>query len=412
MTINKADKEADIMFPQDRDEMPSQMEPLLLGVGSARRADLTELATQLAMASTGFSRSLRPAILRSLASLVRAMNCYYSNLIEGHATHPIEIERALKADFSLDPKKRNLQLEARAHITTQQWIDDGHLPGAPTSSAALLAIHDRFCRLLPDELLWVTNPDTGERSRVIPGELRKRDVIVGQHIAVSPGALPRFMDRFEQGYSKLGTIERILAAACAHHRLLWIHPFLDGNGRVARLMSHAILLEAAQTGGIWSAARGLARQVTTYKDLLAACDEQRHGNYDGRGNLSESRLADFVEFFLTTCIDQINFMEDLIQPDRLRHRIMIWAEEEIRVGALPSGAGAVLTAVLHRGELPRADVVGVLGAGERQSRRITSALIKAGALSSASSRAPLHLAFPATLASRWLPGLFPDPLRG
>jgi hypothetical protein len=65
--------------------------------------------------------------LASLADLVRAMNCYYSNLIEGHDTHPIDIERALKSDYSNDAKKRDLQLEAQAHIAVQKWIDAGGL---------------------------------------------------------------------------------------------------------------------------------------------------------------------------------------------------------------------------------------------------------------------------------------------
>jgi Fic family protein len=173
-------------------------------------------------------------------------------------------------------------------------------------------------------------------------------------------------------------------------------------------MSYAILREAMNTGGLWSVARGLARRDQAYKAYLAACDEPRHGDYDGRGSLSEMRLAEFAVFFLETCIDQVDFMESLIQPERLRHRILIWTEEEMRLGTLPARADAVLDALLYRGELPRADVVKVLGTGERQARRITAALLDAGVLTSASSRAPLHLAFPARLAGRWLPGLFPD----
>lgn len=56
----------------------------------------------------------------ALADLVRAMNCYCSNLIEGHDTHPIDIERAMRNDYSSDPKKRKLQLEAKAYIAVQK----------------------------------------------------------------------------------------------------------------------------------------------------------------------------------------------------------------------------------------------------------------------------------------------------
>src|SRR4029077_5928443 len=115
------------------------------------------------------------------------------NLIEGHDTHPIDIERALKNDYSEDVAKRNLQLEAKAHIEVQQWIDEGGLRGRKTTLEALREIHRRFCEKLPDELLWVKNPESGERMRVVPGELRRRDVKVGRQVPVSPGALPRFI---------------------------------------------------------------------------------------------------------------------------------------------------------------------------------------------------------------------------
>jgi Fic family protein len=193
-----------------------------------------------------------------------------------------------------------------------------------------------------------------------------------------------------------------------HHRLAWIHPFADGNGRVARLMSHATMLEALDTGAVWSIARGLARNVDDYKANLAACDQTRRNDLDGRGHLSEENLAEFTRFFLTVCLDQVAFMERLMQPDQLRARILLWTEEEIRLDKLPPKSGAILEAVLYRGELPRAETANILGTGDRQARRVVSALSDRGVLVSESTRAPLRLAFPAALASRWMPGLFPE----
>ena len=392
----------------DRGESVGLMEPLLVSESSRHRTALTDVAVELAAKSAGFRRSLPGGVLTALTDLVRAMNCYYSNLIEGHDTHPVDIERALKNDYSADAEKRNLQLEAKAHITVQKWIDEGGLTGRATTADGLTEIHRRFGELLPEELLWTEDPETGERIKLIPGELRQRDVKVGRLIPVSPGALPRFLERFEAVYGKLGKTDTILAAASAHHRLLWIHPFLDGNGRVARLMSYAMLLETLDTGGVWSIARGLARDEGTYKSQLMACDAERRNDLDGRGHLSEEALAKFTRFFLSTCIDQVEFMEGLVQPDRLRDRILIWTEEEIRAGALPPKSGAVLEAVLYRGELPRGEVAHIIGTSERQARRVTSALLGREVLVSESSRAPLRLAFPAKLAARWMPGLFPE----
>jgi Fic family protein len=392
----------------DRGEPIDLMEPLLISGNSPRRAEVTDLAVELAAKSAGFRRSLPEGVLKALADLVRAMNCYYSNLIEGHETHPVDIERALNNNFSTDSRKRDLQLEARAHITVQRWIDGGGVRGRAVTADALRQIHRRFCELLPDDLLWVVDPDTKQRDRVVAGALRRRDVKVGRHIAVSPGALPRFLKRFESAYGRLGKTDAILAAAAAHHRILWIHPFLDGNGRLARLMSHAMLLETLDTGAVWSVARGLARNVATYKSLLAACDLPRRNDLDGRGTLSEEALTEFTRFFLTICIDQVSFMEGLVEPNRLRTRILMWAEEESRTGSLPPQAGAILEAVLFRGELPRGDVANLLGASARHARRAVASLIKNNVLTSDGPRDPLRLTFPAALASRWMPGLFPE----
>ncbi len=404
----KTDIKADMEPVVDRHEMVTLMEPMRISETSRHRGLLTDLALELAQKSAGFRRSLPTSLLSSLASLVRAMNCYYSNLIEGHDTHPVDIERALKDDYSKDARQRDLQLEAKAHIAVQEWIDGGGLRGRAVSSDGIREIHARFGKLLPPDLLWVESPETRERVRVVPGELRRRDVKVGGHVPVSPGALSRFLKRFEEVYGGLNKTESILATAAAHHRLVWIHPFLDGNGRVARLMSHAMLLERLETGAIWSVARGLARQVEAYKAQLAACDMTRRNDLDGRGNLSEEALAAFTEFFLKACVDQVNFMEGLVQPDRLRARILLWAEEEIRLKELPPNSATVLEAVLYRGELPRGEVAGIVGTEERHARRIVAALVKKGVLISNSSRAPLRLVFPAALASRWMPGLFPE----
>ena len=404
----KQDIEADIEAAKDRGETVSAMEPLLIGGGSKHRPELTDLAVELAAKSAGFRRSLPDSLTISLANLVRAMNCYYSNLIEGHDTHPIDIERALKGDYSKDAKKRDLQLEAKAHIAVQHWIDTGGLRSPATTTDSITQIHRRFCEQLPTDLLWIEDPATREKIEVIPGELRHREVQVGQHVPIGAPAVPRFLKRYEEVYSKLGKTETIIATAAAHHRLTWIHPFLDGNGRVARLVSHATLLDALDTGAVWSIARGLARNVGEYKSHLAACDLPRRNDLDGRGNLSEENLAEFTKFFLTICLDQVKFMEELMQPDQLRTRILTWAGEGVHLNRLPPKANNILEALLYRGELPRGDAAAIVGTGERQARRVVSALIDQGVVTSESTRAPLRLAFPTALASRWMPGLFPE----
>jgi Fic family protein len=396
------------MIARDDGESIGLFEPLIVSEGAKSRSKLNDLSLCLAEKSVAFSSSLPPAIAGSLANLVRATNCYYSNLIEGHNTHPIDIERAMHDDYSDDAKKRDLQLEARAHITVQKWIDDDGIDGAPFSTEVVCEIHRRFCELLPPELLLAETGKGDEKVSVEPGAIRTRDVKVGRHVAISPGSVPRFLARLEQGYKSAGRIDRILIAACGHHRLLWVHPFLDGNGRVARLVSYAALRSAISTKGLWSVARGLARREKEYKAHLQSCDEPRRGSLDGRGSLSEGALANFAEFFLETCIDQVDFMNGLMQPHKLRDRVLTWAHEEMRTGTLPPRSDAVLTAILYRGELERGEIVTLMGASDRSARRLTAALLKSGVVRSMTSRTPLRLAFPVELAMRFLPGLFAE----
>ncbi len=404
----KPAKSAAKSFAKDGGESVALMEPLVLSEGSPHRPALSDLALALASRSAGLRRSLPEGIVTALASLVRSMNCYYSNLIEGHDTHPIDIERALKKDYSADPKKRSLQREAEAHIAVQKWIDEGGIKGRAVRVEGILEIHRRFCELLPADMLIVEHPSTREQLRVVPGEVRKYDVVVGAHVPVSAGAVPRFLARFEEVYAKLGPAEVVLAAAAAHHRLAWIHPFLDGNGRVMRLMSYATLLETLETGGVWSIARGLARSVDAYKGHLAACDVPRHSDLDGRGHLSEEALAEFTRYFLETCVDQVRFMEELMQPERLRLRIGRWVAEEVALGALHEKSSSLLDAILYRGEIPRGEVPRTLDVSERTANRVVAALVERGVFTSQTPKAALRITFPATLASYWMPGLFPE----
>jgi Fic family protein len=394
----------------DRGETVSGMEPTTISESSKHRAVLSDKVLQLTQRAAAFRSRLPEGLIEPLSSLVREMNCYYSNLIEGHNTHPIDIQRALFGEQSRDPKKRDLQQEAVAHIAVQRWIDEGGLGGKAATASNVLAIHHRFYDALPDTLKWVENSDTGEREPVIPGETRKKHVEVGRLVPVSPGAVARHLTHWERSYAPLGSFETVLNTAAAHHRLLWVHPFLDGNGRVARLISYAMLRTALDTCGLWSVARGLARNADKYKSHLAACDAQRRNDLDGRGNLSEETLVDFTHYFLDVCLDQIDFMEGLMRPKDLRSRIMAWADDEIRLKRLHEKAKLVLDHILFNGNLERKDLPGIVGLDDRQARRIAQPMVEIGLIRSVSTRAPYHLAFPAELAPRLMPGLYPGSL--
>jgi Fic family protein len=371
---------------------------------------LENLAFDLAREASELSGQLHPTVRMSVAELVRSMNCYYSNLIEGHNTHPRDIDRALAEDYSTDPRKRDLQLEARAHIEVQRMIDArADFPKPPASRAFIEWTHREFCSRLPESLLTVENPDTRERLQVVPGELRQRGVAVGRHVPPPGDDLPAFMDRFEQAYAseRLTKPRQAIAAAAAHHRLLWIHPFLDGNGRVTRLMSHAMLLDLGVGSALWSISRGLARRSADYKRLLMAADEPRKGDLDGRGALSQSALIEFCAFFLECCLDQVRYMREILEPSELQRRIELYVRDEEDAGRLPKRSFALLREALLSGDLERGRVPRLIDVSERTARRVVSALVEKKLLVSESHKAPLRLGFPIDVVERWFPRLYP-----
>jgi len=383
------------------------MEPML---PSENKHELDDLVIEVVRKSAKLAGRLNPIVQNSIGNLVRSINCYYSNLIEGHDTHPWDINRALEQNYSNEPEKRNLQLEAVAHIEVQKMIDEGNAPNInPASFEYILWMHKEFCSRLPNEMLWTENPETGERLQIIPGQLRKESVRVGRHIPPLPENIPAFISRFEQAYdpTNLSKIRSVVAVAASHHRLLWIHPFLDGNGRVTRMMSYAMLLRQDIGSSLWSVSRGLARKESEYKKLLMDADNPRENDLDGRGTLSEKALLNFCSFFLNICIDQINYMESILGPFELELRIKNYTKDETDAGRLPKGSFFLLREALIAGEFERGKAPELTGYKERMARTIVSKLVDKGLLVSDTPKGKLRLGLPLDAVDRWFPRLYP-----
>jgi Fic family protein len=383
------------------------MEPML---PKEANRQLEDIAFELSSRANALAGQIHPIVTRSVGDLVRSMNCYYSNFIEGHNTHPRDIDRALRNDFSRRPKQRELQKEAVAHIEVQRLIDEGRDdPNAPLTSGYGLWLHREFCSRLPEAMLWVEDPESHRKVQVKPGVVRDGEVTVGDHLPPSAAALPRFLERFDAAYDPrhLSKIRQVVGVAAAHHRFLWIHPFYDGNGRVARLMSHAMLTRLGIGNSLWSVARGLARNVSTYKSLLHEADQTRQSDLDGRGALSEGALVAFCRFFLEAALDQVTYMHSILEPTELLRRIEIYVEEEIRARRLPKGAFSLLREAVLAGEFERGKAVSITGYEERAARMVLSALIKRGLLTSDSPKKPVRLGLPLVVVERWFPALYP-----
>ncbi|MEX2514332.1 MAG: Fic family protein [Cyclobacteriaceae bacterium] len=394
---------------------PDTMEPLFPSDDTGK---LEELATELISKSARLSGTMNPITRKALANFLRPMNSYYSNLIEGHDTHPIDIAKALKNNFSEDKTKRDLQKEAHAHIKLHQEIYVEIKPGdsslIPTSTAYIKSIHKRFYDHLPEDFKEVTSKE-GKRKHVIPGELRVDEVEVGRHIGPFSKNLNLFMDRFEEFYhpkapQNKSKIRQIIAIASSHHRLAWIHPFLDGNGRVVRLFSDACFMyNGLDSSGLWSISRGLARQSTDYKSKLANADLQRYNDYDGRGNLSNKMLIEFCEFFLSTAIDQIDYMYRILDINNMLSRIESFTELMVIKNKLKLEAKYILSDVFLKGKITKSEAMRITNISDKTLKLLTDKLIEMDLIEAVKEGIKMvyYVKYPVTYSPMLFPGIYP-----
>jgi len=391
------------------------MEPMLPSDSAIDKSDLPDLALDLERKAAILSGMVKPATAAVLEGHMCVINSYYSNLIEGNSTHPREIRKAMQGDYDLDPVKRDLQLESLAHINVQQQLNKLDISYEYLlTEECFLDIHRMFYADIPDNLRKVVS-DSGKTLNVMPGEFRIEDVQVGRHVPPACNDISLFIRRFSEAYRLdwLRGQKRVIAAMSAHHRFVWIHPFLDGNGRVGRLHTDLFLRSIGIGGyGIWCLSRGLARSNVEYKSALALADHPRQGDRDGRGALSESNLVSFCEYMIKTAIDQVEYMTDMLDLQGMEKRIRAYVGDRAKglirgVNGLRPEASRLLERAFLLGEFPRSEIAEVSGLSLATARKLVQQLKEEGLLTETSSRSPLRWAIPEHAERYYLPELSP-----
>ena len=381
----------------------------------AKKAELAELSCAILSKAGQLRGQVHSSLVRTeISRLVREMNCYYSNLIEGHKTRPREIEQAMQNKFSDDQIQKDNQELSVAHIQTETAMVERLQTETDLdvySPEFIAWIHQDFYRRLPSHL-QKARTHSGKEYKILPGQWRDFMVGVGSHTPPDFKNLPAFLRRFRTFYGGTSVLEteRLVAIAAAHHRLGWIHPFGDGNGRVMRLHSHALLRTHHLDGcGFWTLSRGLARNKNEYYRMLQTADQPRRGDLDGRGNLTDKGLADFCIFFLKIILDQISFMGGLLELPTLRERIKkTFQLELLHLGRDAEPLMKIVTALVDHGELHRKEVQEITGMGATSAARLIKIGLHEGLFSTPSPKGVLQVHFGPPLQENVFPRLFLD----
>ena len=384
---------------------------MLPAIPSRTTPEIDELIVSVLTSSAALGKGIHPLILAEIARLMLKVNSYYTNAMEGNPSKLKDIEAALHKEFAKDKTARNHQLEHVAHIQVQDAMIQ-RLRDEPAlrvcSEGFLCWLHEQFFSKLPEDMR-LAKTVSGESAPVEPGRLRDRGITVGRHEA--PARREDIRDclaKFEEFLSpeRLSGPRKLLGMASSHQRLLWIHPFAEGNGRVARLFTTAYGWRiGVGDNRLWTVARAFARQRADYDAHLALADRPRRNDLDGRGPLSEEDLLGFCAFFLRCCQDQILYMDGLLQLGELERRYRRFVTGFVVEKRLPKAGAKVMERLFLQGEVPRAVVREICGVKQRRATQIVRGLLDAGLARSESAYGPLRLDISSDMAAVLFPAL-------
>ncbi len=379
------------------------------------RNKILALAEKVCIQSAILTGGHTPQTMGAIRELLRITNSYYSNRIESEGTHPIEIEKAMKKEFSITSKEKDLQMLSIAHMDVQRTIEEycKNPISEVITKSYILKLHKEFYS--KDGMEEFLTLDDG--TIMTPGLLRHRDVVIHNYVAPIHAEIESMMNVYETEYNRIGSTSTkammLINAISAHHRLVWIHPFLDGNGRISRLFMDAMFYKMGLKGyGLWNISRGLARDTKGYKECLKRADMIRQGSKDGRGNLSLMTLEEYVIFMLNVSLEQIEYMNKSLNLATISSRMIAFIKYSqqgmYNTPALPKHSEALLLRLLTVGEVSRGEVKEIIGTQKTVATQLIKTLSQMGYIESDTPKGAIRIKFNAYFASKLMPELMPE----
>jgi len=385
-----------------------------------RLGEIKDMAHKVIIASATLDGRVAKETAAALGDRLRLLNSYHSNLIEGHKTSIIDIEAALNKNFSSDEYKKYNQELCAAHVLTESELMQEIISTPPDNICGfdyLGKIHKTFYSHLPAGHQFTHSQGGFSNYPINPGKIRDMNVSLDDGNSVHGPDVKNLKDHCDE-FSRLyhpanfHGDELLIAVAASHHRFTWLHPFRDGNGRVARLFSGLYLAHVGiNRGNLWSLSRGFSRKKQWYMINLQSADLPD----DTETEFNQAYFADYCVYFFEVCLDQINFMDKILGLNMIDARIDWYIGERDKgrsvSNPIDKRAGKLLKALFALGEIPRGKAqtyLGMDGQSDRNARRIVSQLTKEGLVCSDSHRAPLRIGFPTFVLKYYFPDLF-DP---
>ncbi len=373
------------------------------------KTDILKKAQNLCIGSAKLSSLCNEQFSQSLEKLWLICDSYYMNGLENQDIKIEYIYSATNSHFDSNAKIKNLQSLSLSFMETKKYFrTHASFYDNPYAKELISDIHERFYFANNMES-FLKLSSKGKTYTMQPGVIREMDVMRRGEQSLEASLLNAVLHYFEDSYFpslKEDIATRLIYAICAYHRLLWMHPFLFANERIANMfLDFLFSYIRVDGGGLWSLARGIKRHKKEYMEALLKADKK--SNVYGRGELCEKGLEEFVCFMLDVCNEEIEFgLKNFPKiPQRLHNYVKLSQSGFFDQDPLPKHSELLFEKLLVYGEFPRGEIKNLIGKQDRASTYFTKRLSELGFIYSDTPRGNLKMNFNLHLASKLFPEL-------
>lgn len=367
-------------------------------------SEILSLAERLCINSAKLENLHNQSITNSLKKIFRVVNVYYSNRLDSK-----EMEFSHVYDALFENRVDSLSYLSLAQYRLQLFLEE-HKNNCknPYTKEFITDIHKNFfIQKHMDEFLVLKNQNLSMRA----GEFRDKNVMVRKHEAPSFGIIPLLFTQFEASYTPSlshNKISKLIYALCSFHRVLWIHPFLFSNERIARIYLDFLMQFIDIEGyGLWSFSRGIRKNESEYKERLKQADQKANTINDGQGPLTNEGLREYLLFMLKIANEEIEYSLKNMQilPKRVQNYVKLSREGFFDAEELPKNTDALFEKIFLYGDVKRGDIKNIIQKQDRSATYFTQSLTKQNIIYSDTPRGDIKINFNAHFVQKLFPEL-------
>jgi Fic family protein len=227
---------------------------------------------------------LTPTILKSLRESARLFTTHYSTMIEGNRLNPDQIESLIKHKGHFPGRERE-EHEIKGYYAALEKVEQFAALGNPLTEKMIQELH---ALVMGDGRTNISPTPYRDGQNVI------KDGQSGRIVYMPPEAkdVSPLMQELVQWIKVSKNIPAPIIAGIAHYQFATIHPYYDGNGRTARLLTNLILhMGGYDLKGLYSLEEYYARHLGDYYEAINIGD--LHNYYMGRADASITKWVDY-----------------------------------------------------------------------------------------------------------------------